>query len=108
MGSVVVPYILSSTLRRMSTVSTASSGLSSGSSNSSDGPTPYQEALRASVLDDKRLGWRNRKDWSVSKSQVQLERQDADEVCTNQRPGFSCRGGAWSSPACVCLCVCSR
>lgn len=92
MGSVVVPYILSSTLRRMSTVSTASSGLSSGSSNSSDGPAPYQEALRASVLDDKRLGWRNRKDWNVSKSQVQLERQDADEVCTNQRPGFSWGG----------------
>uniref|UniRef100_A0A4W6F590 Dedicator of cytokinesis 5 n=1 Tax=Lates calcarifer TaxID=8187 RepID=A0A4W6F590_LATCA len=40
-GSVVMPYILSSTLRRMSTVSTlsnASSGLSSGSA-SSDGPS---------------------------------------------------------------------
>lgn len=40
-GSVVMPYILSSTLRRMSTVSTlsnASSGLSS-SSASSDGPS---------------------------------------------------------------------
>lgn len=36
-GSVVMPYILSSTLRRMSTVSTlsnASSGLSSGSASS--------------------------------------------------------------------------
>lgn len=40
-GSVVMPYIMSSTLRRMSTVSTlsnASSGLSSGSA-SSDGPS---------------------------------------------------------------------
>lgn len=39
-GSVVMPYIMSSTLRRMSTVSTvssSSSGLSSGSA-SSDGP----------------------------------------------------------------------
>lgn len=45
-GSVVMPYILSSTLRRMSTVSTlsnASSGLSSGSA-SSDGP-PSQESV---------------------------------------------------------------
>ncbi|XP_075881740.1 dedicator of cytokinesis protein 5 [Nelusetta ayraudi] len=72
-GSVVMPYILSSTLRRMSTVSIASSGLSSGSSASSD-----QEAVRASVLEDKRQVWRNRKDWSVSRSQVQLERQDAE------------------------------
>uniref|UniRef100_A0A8C8K385 Dedicator of cytokinesis 5 n=1 Tax=Oncorhynchus tshawytscha TaxID=74940 RepID=A0A8C8K385_ONCTS len=37
-GSVVMPYILSSTLRRMSTVSTTSSGLSSGST-SSNGPS---------------------------------------------------------------------
>lgn len=40
MGSVVMPYIMSSTLRRMSTISTVSStssGLSSGSA-SSDGP----------------------------------------------------------------------
>lgn len=48
-GSVVMPYILSSTLRRMSTVSTlsnASSGLSSGSA-SSDGhtATPSHESV---------------------------------------------------------------
>lgn len=44
-GSVVMPYILSSTLRRMSTASTlssASSGLSSGSA-SSDGPVSSHE-----------------------------------------------------------------
>ena len=51
-GSVVMPYILSSTLRRMSTVSTlsnASSGLSSGSA-SSDGPSSItsQESVAAS------------------------------------------------------------
>lgn len=51
-GSVVMPYILSSTLRRMSTVSTlsnASSGLSSGSA-SSDGPSciSSQESVPAS------------------------------------------------------------
>uniref|UniRef100_A0A673CH10 Dedicator of cytokinesis 5 n=1 Tax=Sphaeramia orbicularis TaxID=375764 RepID=A0A673CH10_9TELE len=51
-GSVVMPYILSSTLRRMSTVSTlsnASSGLSSGSV-SSDGPSciSSQESVSAS------------------------------------------------------------
>lgn len=116
-GSVVMPYILSSTLRRMSTVSTlsnASSGLSSGSA-SSDGP-PSQESVplhpllsfqtlrslfvsfsltssvsrvpsdrRTSVLsrseEDNRIARKNRKEWSVSKSQVLLERQpDADEV----------------------------
>ncbi|KAM9359964.1 dedicator of cytokinesis protein 5 isoform 1-T1 [Symphorus nematophorus] len=95
-GSVVMPYILSSTLRRMSTVSTlsnASSGLSSGSA-SSDGPSciSSQDSLlsrpsdrRASVLsrseEDNRIARKNRKEWSVSKSQVLLERQsDADET----------------------------
>ncbi|XP_070820794.1 dedicator of cytokinesis protein 5 isoform X2 [Chaetodon trifascialis] len=95
-GSVVMPYILSSTLRRMSTVSTlsnASSGLSSGSA-SSDGPScvsSHDSLLsrpgdrRASVLsrleEDNRIARKNRKEWSVSKSQVLLERQsDADET----------------------------
>ncbi|XP_029573048.1 dedicator of cytokinesis protein 5 isoform X1 [Salmo trutta] len=97
-GSVVIPYILSSTLRRMSTVSilsTTSSGLSSGSA-SSDGPSrrsSSQDSLlsratandrRASMLshseDDNRIGRKNRKEWSVSKSQVLVERQpDIDE-----------------------------
>ncbi|CAB1319740.1 unnamed protein product [Coregonus sp. 'balchen'] len=98
-GSVVMPYILSSTLRRMSTVSilsTTSSGLSS-SSASSDGPSrrsSSQDSLlsratandrRASMLsrseDDNRIGRKNRKEWSVSKSQVLVERQpDIDET----------------------------
>uniref|UniRef100_A0A673ZHF0 Dedicator of cytokinesis 5 n=1 Tax=Salmo trutta TaxID=8032 RepID=A0A673ZHF0_SALTR len=50
-GSVVIPYILSSTLRRMSTVSilsTTSSGLSSGSA-SSDGPS-RRSSSQESVL----------------------------------------------------------
>ncbi|XP_073321957.1 dedicator of cytokinesis protein 5 isoform X3 [Pagrus major] len=95
-GSVVMPYILSSTLRRMSTVSTlsnASSGLSSGSA-SSDGPSciSSQDSLlsrpsdrRTSMLsrseEDNRIARKNRKEWSVSKSQVLLERpSDADET----------------------------
>ncbi|XP_063345495.1 dedicator of cytokinesis protein 5 isoform X2 [Pelmatolapia mariae] len=95
-GSVVMPYILPSTLRRMSTISTisnASSGLSSGSA-SSDGPSclSSQDSLlsrpsdrRASVLsrsdEDNRIARKNRKEWSVSKSQNLLERQsDGDET----------------------------
>uniref|UniRef100_A0A8D3D1I7 Dedicator of cytokinesis 5 n=1 Tax=Scophthalmus maximus TaxID=52904 RepID=A0A8D3D1I7_SCOMX len=93
-GSVVMPYILSSTLRRMSTVSThstASSGLSSGSA-SSDGPSCISSQdssllsrpsdRRASVMEeDNRIARKNRKEWSVSKSQVLLERQtDTEET----------------------------
>uniref|UniRef100_A0A8C8IG60 Dedicator of cytokinesis 5 n=1 Tax=Oncorhynchus tshawytscha TaxID=74940 RepID=A0A8C8IG60_ONCTS len=100
-GSVVIPYILSSTLRRMSTVSiisTTSSGLSSGSA-SSDGPSrsllsrATANDRRASMLsrseDDNRIGRKNRKEWSVSKSQVLVERQpDIDETLPEkqQRP----------------------
>uniref|UniRef100_A0A8C8MMI8 Dedicator of cytokinesis 5 n=1 Tax=Oncorhynchus tshawytscha TaxID=74940 RepID=A0A8C8MMI8_ONCTS len=102
-GSVVMPYILSSTLRRMSTVSTTSSGLSSGST-SSNGPSrpSSQDSLlsrdtandrRASMLsrseDDNRISRKNRKEWSVSKSQVLVERQpDIDETLPEkpQRP----------------------
>ncbi|XP_054587287.2 dedicator of cytokinesis protein 5 isoform X2 [Nothobranchius furzeri] len=92
-GSVVMPYILSSTLRRMSTASTlssASSGLSSGSA-SSDGHS--LDDRRASVLsrseDDNRIDRKNRKEWSVSKSQVLLERlSDTEENSPDkqQRP----------------------
>uniref|UniRef100_A0A8C7VYP4 Dedicator of cytokinesis 5 n=1 Tax=Oncorhynchus mykiss TaxID=8022 RepID=A0A8C7VYP4_ONCMY len=100
-GSVVMPYILSSTLRRMSTVSTTSSGLSSGST-SSNGPSrpSSQDSLlsrdtandrRASMLsrseDDNRIGRKNRKEWSVSKSQVLVERQpDIDEQTLPEKP----------------------
>ncbi|XP_035235393.1 dedicator of cytokinesis protein 5 isoform X1 [Anguilla anguilla] len=96
-GSVVMPYILSSTLRRMSTVSllsTASSSLSSGSGSSEGAPSRpcSQDSLlsrvsdrRASVLsrseEDNRIGRKNRKEWSVSKSQVLVERPlDTDET----------------------------
>ncbi|XP_054906818.1 dedicator of cytokinesis protein 5 [Poeciliopsis prolifica] len=91
-GSVVVPYIMSSTLRRMSTASTLSSASSGLSSGSSDGPSS-QDDRRVSVLsrseEDNRIGRKNRKEWSMSKSQVLLEKQsDADEVSPDkqQRP----------------------
>ncbi|XP_031426793.1 dedicator of cytokinesis protein 5 [Clupea harengus] len=93
-GSVVMPYIMSSTLRRMSTISTlssASSSLSSGSASSEGRPSrpPSQDSLlssdrRASTVsrgeEDTRISRRNRKEWSVSKSQVLLERPDADQT----------------------------
>ncbi|XP_018587206.2 dedicator of cytokinesis protein 5 [Scleropages formosus] len=95
-GSVVMPYIMSSTLRRMSTVSSlssTSSGLSSSSASDGGPSRPCsQDSLlshgndrRASVLsrseEDNRISRKNRKEWSVSKSQVLLERvSDTDEV----------------------------
>ncbi|KAL6458640.1 hypothetical protein MHYP_G00321120 [Metynnis hypsauchen] len=95
-GSVVMPYIMSSTLRRMSTISTqssATSGLSSGSSEGNPSRPASQNSL-LSLLSDKRMSYlsrseednriskKNRKEWSVSKSQVLLERV-AD---TNETP----------------------
>ncbi|XP_015198521.1 dedicator of cytokinesis protein 5 isoform X2 [Lepisosteus oculatus] len=94
-GSVVMPYIMSSTLRRLSTVSTlstASSGHSSGSGSSDGTPSRpcSQDSLlsrgsdrRASVLsrseEDNRIGRKNRREWNISKSQVLMERlPDAD------------------------------
>ncbi|XP_068594591.1 dedicator of cytokinesis protein 5 [Brachionichthys hirsutus] len=81
-GSVVMPYITSSTLRRMSTVSAMSSG-----SASSDGPSygSSHDNRRSSVLsrseEDNRIARKNRKEWSVSKSQVLLERpSDVDKT----------------------------
>ncbi|RXN09541.1 dedicator of cytokinesis protein 5-like [Labeo rohita] len=99
-GSVVMPYIMSSTLRRMSTISNASSGHSSGS-GSSDGnssrPASQDSLLsrvsdsRASVLsrseEDNRISKKNRKEWSMSKSQVLLERPaDKDEIPPEKQP----------------------
>ncbi|NP_001103482.1 dedicator of cytokinesis protein 5 [Danio rerio] len=99
-GSVVMPYIMSSTLRRMSTISNASSGHSSGS-GSSDGnssrPASQDSLLsrvsdnRVSVLsrseEDNRISKKNRKEWSVSKSQVLLERPaDTDEIPPEKQP----------------------
>uniref|UniRef100_A0A3B5MA08 Dedicator of cytokinesis 5 n=1 Tax=Xiphophorus couchianus TaxID=32473 RepID=A0A3B5MA08_9TELE len=94
-GSVVVPYIMSSTLRRMSTASTLSSTSSGLSSGSSDGASSQESVpdRRVSVLsrseEDNRIARKNRKEWSMSKSQVLLEKQsDADEVSPDkqQRP----------------------
>uniref|UniRef100_A0A096MDE6 Dedicator of cytokinesis 5 n=1 Tax=Poecilia formosa TaxID=48698 RepID=A0A096MDE6_POEFO len=98
-GSVVLPYIMSSTLRRMSTASTLSSTSSGLSSGSSDGPSSQDSSSacpsdrRVSVLsrseEDNRIARKNRKEWSVSKSQVLLEKKsDADEVSPDkqQRP----------------------
>ncbi|XP_043103667.1 dedicator of cytokinesis protein 5 [Puntigrus tetrazona] len=99
-GSVVMPYIMSSTLRRMSTISNASSGHSSGS-GSSDGnssrPASQDSLLsrvsdsRVSVLsrseEDNRISKKNRKEWSMSKSQVLLERPtDSDEIPPEKQP----------------------
>ncbi|MEQ2269505.1 Dedicator of cytokinesis protein 5, partial [Xenotaenia resolanae] len=90
-GSVVMPYILSSTLRRMSTASTlssTSSGLSSGSV-SSDGPSSQDVSVLSRSEEDNRIARKNRKEWSVSKSQVLLEKKsDTDGVSPDrqQRP----------------------
>uniref|UniRef100_A0A3Q2T550 Dedicator of cytokinesis 5 n=1 Tax=Fundulus heteroclitus TaxID=8078 RepID=A0A3Q2T550_FUNHE len=90
-GSVVMPYIMSSTLRRMSTASTlssTSSGLSSWSA-SSDGHPSHEVSVLSRSEEDNRIARKNRKEWSVSKSQVLLEKQsDSDEVSPDkqQRP----------------------
>lgn len=95
-GSVVMPYIHSSSLRRMSVVSTLSTASSGLSSSSSDGPSciSSQDSLlsrpsdnRASVLgEDNRIARKNRKEWSVSKSQVLLEKLDSEENPPEKQP----------------------
>ncbi|XP_043537648.1 dedicator of cytokinesis protein 5-like isoform X2 [Chiloscyllium plagiosum] len=89
-GSMVLPYIMSSTLWRLSTVSVASSAASSSSSSSSDGPSS-RPASDGSVLDpllehkvegtlgrddhEHKVNKCRRKDLSLSKSQVIFEKQ---------------------------------
>ncbi|XP_066499571.1 dedicator of cytokinesis protein 5 isoform X2 [Hoplias malabaricus] len=104
-GSVVVPYIMSSTLRRMSTISilsSISSGLSSGSGLSGGNlsrPTSQDSLMsrnnnrRATYLScsegDSQISKKNRKEWNISKSQVLLERPaDTNESFSEkqQRP----------------------
>ncbi|KAM9743108.1 dedicator of cytokinesis protein 5 isoform 1-T1 [Menidia menidia] len=94
-GSMVMPYILSSTLRRMSTVSTlssTSSGLSSGSASSDSSlsrPNDHRASVLSRCVEDNRIARKNRKEWSVSKSQVLLERlSDAEDTYSekHQRP----------------------
>ncbi|XP_072492852.1 dedicator of cytokinesis protein 5 isoform X1 [Notamacropus eugenii] len=94
-GSVVLPYIMSSTLRRLSITSVASSVVST-SSTSSDS-TPSRPGSDGSILEpllerrassgakvedvslredgDNRISKFKRKDWNISKSQVIAERE---------------------------------
>ncbi|NXK54071.1 DOCK5 protein, partial [Chauna torquata] len=99
-GSVVLPYIMSSTLRRLSITSVASSVVSTSSTSSdstssrpgSDGSIlePLLErristASRAEELPikedgDNRICKLKRKDWSISKSQVIVEKEPEMEL----------------------------
>ncbi|XP_049341626.1 dedicator of cytokinesis protein 5 [Astyanax mexicanus] len=101
-GSVVVPYIMSSTLRRMSTISTVSSisvqPSVSGSSEENSSRTACRDSLLTCVNDkrvsylsrseeDNRISKKNRKGWSLSKSQVLLERlTDTNETPPEKQP----------------------
>ncbi|XP_078522728.1 dedicator of cytokinesis protein 5 [Lissotriton helveticus] len=108
-GSVVLPYIMSSTLRRLSTTSVISTSSTSSDSTSSrpgsDGSIlePLVER-RASVISrtedipikdesDNRISKFKRKEWNVSKSQVIVEKQaesdrssEMDTAGRSQRP----------------------
>uniref|UniRef100_A0A8C3RX73 Dedicator of cytokinesis 5 n=1 Tax=Chelydra serpentina TaxID=8475 RepID=A0A8C3RX73_CHESE len=99
-GSVVLPYIMSSTLRRLSVTSVASSVVSTSSTSSdstssrpgSDGSIlePLLErrlssASKAEELPvkedaDNRISKFKRKDWSISKSQVIVEKEPEAEL----------------------------
>uniref|UniRef100_A0A8C0QQ07 Dedicator of cytokinesis 5 n=1 Tax=Chelonoidis abingdonii TaxID=106734 RepID=A0A8C0QQ07_CHEAB len=106
-GSVVLPYIMSSTLRRLSVTSVTSSVVSTSSTSSdstssrpgSDGSIlePLLErrlstASKAEELPvkedaDNRINKFKRKDWSISKSQVIVEKEpEADTSEKAQRP----------------------
>ncbi|XP_048369537.1 dedicator of cytokinesis protein 5 isoform X1 [Sphaerodactylus townsendi] len=94
-GSVVLPYIMSSTLRRLSVTSVTSSSTSSDSTSSrpgSDGSIlePLMERKisvisrteEPSAKDDgeNRINKFKRKEWSISKSQVIVEKQPEAEL----------------------------
>ncbi|XP_076849032.1 dedicator of cytokinesis protein 5 isoform X2 [Brachyhypopomus gauderio] len=99
-GSVLMPYIMSSTLRRMSTISMSSTSmLSNASSNlcSASGsfesnsyrPASQETTLLSRCEEDNRISKKNRKEWSMSKSQVLCERPvDTNEGSSKkqQRP----------------------
>ncbi|XP_039625562.1 dedicator of cytokinesis protein 5 isoform X1 [Polypterus senegalus] len=103
-GSLVMPYIMSSTLRRLSSVSIASSGVSScsvSSDSTSSRPSSDDSLLgtvneqRNSVISraseplesDNRISKLNRREWSISKSQVLSAREvDKDGVTPPDRP----------------------
>ncbi|XP_043939090.1 dedicator of cytokinesis protein 5 [Protopterus annectens] len=100
-GSMVMPYIMAATLRRLSTVSVASSTVSSSSTSSdsissrpgSDGSIlePLFERRASTVSraeetaakddSDNRINKFKRKEWSVSKSQVIVERETESDLC---------------------------
>uniref|UniRef100_A0A8D1G668 Dedicator of cytokinesis 5 n=1 Tax=Sus scrofa TaxID=9823 RepID=A0A8D1G668_PIG len=110
-GSIVLPYIMSSTLRRLSITSVASSVIST-SSNSSDN-APSRPGSDGSILEpllerrassgarvedlslredsENRIGKFKRKDWSLSKSQVIAEKAPEPDLFAklSQYPGLS-------------------
>ncbi|POI34843.1 hypothetical protein CIB84_001403, partial [Bambusicola thoracicus] len=107
-GSVVLPYIMSSTLRRLSVTSVASSVVSTSSTSSdstssrpgSDGSIlePLLErristASRAEELPvkedgDNRICKLKRKEWSISKSQVIVEKEPEMELTSKMSDGL--------------------
>ncbi|KAL9823364.1 dedicator of cytokinesis protein 5 isoform 1-T1 [Geothlypis trichas] len=113
-GSMVLPYIMSSTLRRLSVTSVASSVASTSSTSSdsassrpgSDGSTlePLLErristSSRAEELPvkedgDNRISKLKRKEWSMSKSQVIVEKEPETEL-TSQMAPRPCRLMDW-------------
>uniref|UniRef100_A0A8D0SP95 Dedicator of cytokinesis 5 n=1 Tax=Sus scrofa TaxID=9823 RepID=A0A8D0SP95_PIG len=104
-GSIVLPYIMSSTLRRLSITSVASSVIST-SSNSSDN-APSRPGSDGSILEpllerrassgarvedlslredsENRIGKFKRKDWSLSKSQVIAEKAPEPDLLSPAR-----------------------
>ncbi|XP_046512346.1 dedicator of cytokinesis protein 5 [Equus quagga] len=104
-GSIVLPYIMSSTLRRLSVTSVASSVVST-SSNSSDN-APSRPGSDGSILEpllerrassgarvedlplredsENRMSKFKRKDWSLSKSQVIAERAPEPDLMSPSR-----------------------
>ncbi|OWK50286.1 Dedicator of cytokinesis protein 5 [Lonchura striata] len=87
-GSVVLPYIMSSTLRRLSVTSVASSVASTSSTSSTLEPllerristSSRAEELPVKDDGDNRISKLKRKEWSISKSQVIVEKEPETEL----------------------------
>ncbi|KAJ7403376.1 hypothetical protein BTVI_77545 [Pitangus sulphuratus] len=108
-GSVVLPYIMSSTLRRLSVTSVASSVVSTSSTSSdstssrpgSDGSilepllerristSSRAEELPAKDEGDNRISKLKRKEWSISKSQVIVEKEPETETTSRMADGLA-------------------
>ncbi|KAB0392592.1 hypothetical protein E2I00_017734, partial [Balaenoptera physalus] len=94
-GSMVLPYIMSSTLRRLSITSVTSSVISSSSNSSdnapsrpgSDGASSGARVEDLSLKEDSenRMSKFKRKDWSLSKSQVIAEKASEPDVMSPTR-----------------------